>query len=69
MKCAALLMQVFKFFGHLLASDDPLVARDGAMAAWMMSIVGRGDDARLQFLADLTKPRRIPVIGKGAQCI
>jgi hypothetical protein len=37
--------------------------RDMSMATWMTMTLGRGDDARLLFLADLLKPMHIRVIG------
>jgi hypothetical protein len=50
----------------MLGSAKASAARDMAMATWCAACIGRGDDARLVFLADLIKPQLLKVLGARA---
>jgi hypothetical protein len=50
--------------GALLASGTPESDRTLAMSAWSHASVGRGDDVRLFFIADLITPCKIPTVGR-----
>ena len=48
----------------MLGSSRPSAERDMSMATWMCMTIGRGDDARLVYLADLLPPEHLRVIGE-----
>ena len=61
--------ELIKIFQRLLSSDRTEDCRDLAMYAWMTGTMGRSDDARLMYLADLLKPQLLKRIGKlGETC-
>ena len=49
---------------EMLSEGTPEMGRLLAMSAWAHSSVGRSDDVRLFFLADLIAPQYIPAVGK-----
>eukprot|EP00878_Enallax_costatus_P022948 GHUV01024388.1.p1 GENE.GHUV01024388.1~~GHUV01024388.1.p1 ORF type:complete len:272 (+),score=42.42 GHUV01024388.1:584-1399(+) len=49
---------------EMLNAGTPVMDRLLAMSAWAHSSVGRSDDVRLFFLADLIAPQYIPAVGK-----
>lgn len=49
---------------EMLDAGTPEMDRLLAMSAWAHSSVGRSDDVRLFFLADLIAPQYIPAVGK-----
>ena len=53
-----------KIAEHMVASANPLDARDWSMMAMEAFTCGRGDDARERFLAELFEPKLRRTIGK-----
>lgn len=53
----------------MLGSSKRTAPRDMSMAVWMLMTIGRGDDARLVFLADLLKPVLLRVLGECATMV
>lgn len=62
--------ELVKICDDLLRSEDPKDARDYSALLWMCMTCGRGDDARLRRLCELTEPKLRSVIGehRRAQC-
>eukprot|EP00882_Tetradesmus_deserticola_P013354 GHRQ01014177.1.p1 GENE.GHRQ01014177.1~~GHRQ01014177.1.p1 ORF type:complete len:134 (-),score=26.18 GHRQ01014177.1:536-937(-) len=53
-----------KLMGAMLAEGTPAWDRALAMGAWAHNSVGRSDDVRLFYMADLIAPQHIPAVGK-----
>jgi hypothetical protein len=60
--------QLLMLMTVMLGCKKLTALRDMSMATWMTMTLGRGDDARLLFLADLLKPLHIRVIGAELGC-
>lgn len=56
--------QLILIFTELLKSSSVESCRDQAMCAWMTGTMGRSDDARLMYLADLLKPQLVKRLGE-----
>lgn len=52
---------------EMLSKGTPEMDRALAMATWAHSSVGRSDDVRLFFIADLIAPQYIPAVGEHGQ--
>jgi hypothetical protein len=53
-----------RLFAFWLRQDNPEAVRDLALCVWMTATLGRSDDARLMYLADLMKPMLIRRLGE-----
>ena len=55
---------MIKLFTYFLSMEGTNACRDLGIVAHMISTLGRSDDARMMYLADLMKPQLVKRLGE-----
>lgn len=56
--------QYLRLMKHLLSSDRAVCLRDKSIFAYLYASVGRADEGRMIFLADIMSPRLLQCVGE-----